>query len=79
MLWHKAVGTGPSHVIVLHGWFNLFNLFSGVCDRDETALGLIAESVGCRLSDVWMKRLLKQARDLPACFLRLTTCVMPSS
>jgi hypothetical protein len=76
MLWHKAVGTGPSHVIVLHGWFNFF---SGVYDRHETALDLIAESVGCRLSDVWMKRLLKQARDLPACFLRLTTCVMPSS
>jgi pimeloyl-ACP methyl ester carboxylesterase len=163
MLWHKTVGTGPSHVIVLHGWFSdhrafasmfdildtarftyafvdirgygrsrdiagdftieevaqdaiatadqlgwddfhiighsmggkaaqkvavdggarikstiavtpvpapampvdldTFNFFSGVCDHDDTALSLIGESVGRRLSDIWMKRLLKHARE----------------
>ena len=163
MLWHKAIGTGPSHVIVLHGWFSdhrayapmfdmldtvrftyafvdirgygrsrdiagdftieevaqdaiatadhlgwdefhvighsmggkaaqkvaidggarikstiavtpvpappmpvdsdTFNFFSDVCDRDDTALDLIGELVGRRLSDTWMKRLLKHARE----------------
>jgi pimeloyl-ACP methyl ester carboxylesterase len=40
-----------------------FNFFSGVCDRDDAALDLIGESVGRRLSDTWMKRLLKHARE----------------
>src|SRR4029077_493489 len=40
-----------------------FNFFSGVCDRDDTALDLIREPVGGRLSETWMKRLLKQARE----------------
>lgn len=163
MLWHKAVGNGPVHVIVLHGWFgdhrayasmfdilditrftyafvdirgygrsrdikgdftikevaqdalaladqlgwddfhiighsmggkaaqkvaidggarikstiavtpvpaaampvdnDTLNFFSSVCDDDDAALNLIGESVGRRLSDTWMKHLLKRARE----------------
>jgi pimeloyl-ACP methyl ester carboxylesterase len=36
--------------------------FSGVCDNDETALALIGESTGQRLTKTWMTRLLANAR-----------------
>jgi pimeloyl-ACP methyl ester carboxylesterase len=39
-----------------------FGFFSGVCDSDETALALIAESTGRRLTKTWMTRLLAGAR-----------------
>lgn len=40
-----------------------FGFFSSVCDNDETALALIGGSVGDRLSKVWLKNLLKGARE----------------
>ncbi|MBN8938146.1 MAG: alpha/beta hydrolase [Rhizobiales bacterium] len=40
-----------------------FGFFSGVCRSDETALALIGDSVGQRLTATWMKRLLAGARE----------------
>jgi pimeloyl-ACP methyl ester carboxylesterase len=39
-----------------------FGFFSGVCDNDETALAVIGESTGQRLTRSWMTRLLANAR-----------------
>jgi pimeloyl-ACP methyl ester carboxylesterase len=49
---------------------NLFSFFSKACADDETALAVIGESVGNRLSPVWLKRILQGAREtaLPEAF-----------
>lgn len=40
----------------------VFGFFSAVCDNDDTARALIGESVGNRLSKVWIDRVLGRAR-----------------
>lgn len=40
-----------------------FHFFSEVCRSDDTALALIGDSVGQRLTATWMKRLLAGARE----------------
>ena len=40
-----------------------YNFFAGVCTSDDTALALIGDSVGQRLSATWLKRLLAGARE----------------
>jgi len=40
-----------------------FNFFASACDRDESALAIIGESTGKRLSKVWMTNLLRRARE----------------
>lgn len=39
-----------------------FNFFASVCDDEKSALALIGESVGNRLSNTWMSNLLAAAR-----------------
>jgi pimeloyl-ACP methyl ester carboxylesterase len=49
---------------------NLFGFFSKACEDDPTALAVIGESVGNRLSPVWLRHLLRGAREtaLPQAF-----------
>ncbi len=49
---------------------NLFDFFSKACDDDGPALAVMGESVGNRLSQVWLKRMLRHAREtaLPRAF-----------
>ena len=49
---------------------NLFGFFTKACTDDATALAVIGESVGNRLSSAWLRRLLQGAREtaLPAAF-----------
>jgi pimeloyl-ACP methyl ester carboxylesterase len=49
---------------------NLFGFFSKACEDDGTALTVMGESVGNRLSQVWLKRMLQVAREtaLPEAF-----------
>jgi pimeloyl-ACP methyl ester carboxylesterase len=49
---------------------NLFGFFSKACEDDATALAVIGESVGNRLSPVWLRHLLAGARAtaLPQAF-----------
>jgi pimeloyl-ACP methyl ester carboxylesterase len=42
---------------------NVFGLFSAACDSDEAALGIIGDSVGGRLSEKWLAKLLRQTRE----------------
>jgi len=49
---------------------DLFGFFARACDDDVTALAVIGESVGNRLSPAWLRHLLHGAREtaLPAAF-----------
>jgi pimeloyl-ACP methyl ester carboxylesterase len=49
---------------------NVFGFFSKACEDDGTALAIMGESVGNRLSQVWLKRMLQGAREtaLPKAF-----------
>ncbi len=49
---------------------NVFGFFSKACEDDGTALAVMGESVGNRLSQVWLKRMLQGAREtaLPEAF-----------
>jgi len=49
---------------------NLFGFFNKACEDDATALAVIGESVGNRLSPVWLRHLLAGAREtaLPQAF-----------
>jgi pimeloyl-ACP methyl ester carboxylesterase len=51
---------------------NLFGVFTKACTDDATALVVIGESVGNRLSPVWLRHLLAGAREtaLPQAFKR---------
>lgn len=40
-----------------------YDFFAGVCASDDTALALIGDSVGQRLSTTWMRRVLAGARE----------------
>jgi pimeloyl-ACP methyl ester carboxylesterase len=49
---------------------DLFGFFAKACEDDGTALAVMGESVGNRLSRVWLKRMLRHAREtaLPRAF-----------
>jgi pimeloyl-ACP methyl ester carboxylesterase len=49
---------------------NLFGFFAKACEDDGTALAVMGESVGNRLSQIWLKRMLQGAREtaLPQAF-----------
>jgi pimeloyl-ACP methyl ester carboxylesterase len=49
---------------------DLFGIFTRACEDDATALAVIGESVGNRLSPAWLRHLLRGAREtaLPAAF-----------
>jgi pimeloyl-ACP methyl ester carboxylesterase len=49
---------------------DLFGFFTRACEDDATALAVIGESVGNRLSGAWLRHLLQGAREtaLPAAF-----------
>jgi pimeloyl-ACP methyl ester carboxylesterase len=49
---------------------HLFGFFSKACEDDGTALAVMSESVGDRLSQAWLKRMLQDAREtaLPKAF-----------
>src|SRR5260370_7491019 len=36
-MWHKAIGSGPEKVIVLHGWFGDHRAYEAVFDHLDTA------------------------------------------
>src|ERR1700722_4923035 len=42
---------------------NVFGFFTAACEQDETALALIGDSVGDRLSKTWLELLLRRARE----------------
>jgi pimeloyl-ACP methyl ester carboxylesterase len=54
---------------------NLFGFFTKACEDDTTALAVIGESVGNRLSPVWLRHLLAGAREtaLPQAFKNYMT------
>src|SRR6202021_2115361 len=41
----------------------VFGFFTAACEQDETALALIGDSVGNRLSKTWLELLLRRARE----------------
>jgi pimeloyl-ACP methyl ester carboxylesterase len=42
---------------------SVFRFFAAACEQDETALALIGDSVGNRLSKTWLELLLRRARQ----------------
>jgi pimeloyl-ACP methyl ester carboxylesterase len=41
----------------------VFGFFAAACEQDEAALALIGDSVGNRVSDTWLKLMLRRTRD----------------
>lgn len=66
----SVIGVTPVPAAALPFDDNLFGFFSKACEDDATALAVIGESVGNRLSPVWLRHLLAGARAtaLPQAF-----------
>jgi pimeloyl-ACP methyl ester carboxylesterase len=47
-----------------------FGFFAAACEQDETALALLGDSLGNRISKTWLELMLRRARDTanPAAF-----------
>jgi pimeloyl-ACP methyl ester carboxylesterase len=66
----SLVGVTPVPAPALPFDDNLFGVFTKACEDDATALAVIGESVGNRLSSAWLRHLLAGAREtaLPQAF-----------
>ncbi len=66
----SVIGVTPVPAPALPFDDNLFSVFTKACEDDATALGVIGESVGNRLSPAWLRHLLAGAREtaLPKAF-----------
>jgi len=66
----SVIAITPVPAIALPFDDNVFGFFAKACDDDATALAVIGDSVGNRLSPAWLRRLLAGARAtaLPAAF-----------
>jgi pimeloyl-ACP methyl ester carboxylesterase len=66
----SVIGVTPVPAPALPFDDNLFGVFTKACEDDATALGVIGESVGNRLSPAWLRHLLAGAREtaLPKAF-----------
>jgi pimeloyl-ACP methyl ester carboxylesterase len=66
----SVIGVTPVPATALPFDDNLFGVFTKACEDDATALAVIGESVGNRLSPTWLRHLLAGAREtaLPQAF-----------
>jgi len=66
----SVIGVTPVPAAALPFDDNLFGVFTKACEDDATALAVIGESVGNRLSPTWLRHLLAGAREtaLPRAF-----------
>lgn len=66
----SVVAVTPVPAVALPFDDNLFGVFTKACEDDATALAVIGELVGNRLSPVWLRHLLAGAREtaLPEAF-----------
>jgi pimeloyl-ACP methyl ester carboxylesterase len=66
----SVIGVTPVPAPALPFDDNLFGVFTKACEDDATALAVIGESVGNRLSPTWLRHLLAGAREtaLPQAF-----------
>lgn len=59
----SVIGITPVPAIALPFDDATFGFFSSACDNDETAMALVADSLGSRLSKTWMATMLRRARE----------------
>jgi pimeloyl-ACP methyl ester carboxylesterase len=66
----SVVAVTPVPAVALPFDENLFAVFAKACEDDATALAVISDSVGNRLSSTWLRHLLRGAREtaLPQAF-----------
>lgn len=59
----SVVALTPVPAIALPFDDNVFGFFTAACDKDETALAIMGNSTGNRLSKAWLELLLRRTRE----------------
>lgn len=59
----SVIGITPVPAIALPFDEATFGFFSSACDQDEAALAIMGDSLGNRLSKIWMASMLRRARE----------------